>query len=319
MSEEDEDGGGNGHEMSSLLLFPNLRQLTIEECPSMKLFPPCPHVEELTLKGFNEELVFGERIGRADNHNQTSGLSTTTASSGDTAADTGVESVRVVPQVVALKQLQIDNSGFMSRLPEESIQGLRDLKISWSEEERLSTAEVFRSCASSLQFLEIEGCCELKSLRGGGIQHLTYLQTLTLSYCLELELEDEDENGTPWNSLHNLSSLHLRNLPKVANLAKGIQFLTALHSLGIWNCSSLRALPEWLGCLSSLRSLWLFSCNGLKSLPETMRDLTSLTRLKIVGCRRLNDRCRGPDGEDWPKICHVSNIIVKEHRWMFDW
>ncbi|XP_048490373.2 uncharacterized protein LOC125492259 [Beta vulgaris subsp. vulgaris] len=122
----------------------------------------------------------------------------------------------------------------------------------------------------------------LKSLSGGGIEHLTNLQDLHISHCDLLDLEEKE--NMPWKSLHSLSSLRLRYLPKLVNLPEGLQHVT------------------------TLRSLCIHSCKKLK----TLCSLQSLTELVIHWCNKeLRDRCREPDGEDWPKIRHISHLDIR--------
>uniref|UniRef100_A0A803NB63 Uncharacterized protein n=1 Tax=Chenopodium quinoa TaxID=63459 RepID=A0A803NB63_CHEQI len=50
---------------------------------------------------------------------------------------------------------------------------------------------------------------------------------------------------------------------------------------------------------SSVRDLTIRKCRGLENLGITWKSLHSLTSFN------LKDRCKKPDGEDWPKICHI--------------
>jgi len=69
-------------------------------------------------------------------------------------------------------------------------------------------------------------------------------------------------------------------------------------------------LPKGMQYLTALQSLYIIDCKRLESLPESMRNLTSLKTLEIQVCSAdLNERCREPTGEDWPKIQHIPDII----------
>ncbi|KMS94854.1 hypothetical protein BVRB_014700, partial [Beta vulgaris subsp. vulgaris] len=106
-------------------------------------------------------------------------------------------------------------------------------------------------------------------------------------------------------------SLKLTKLPKLVNLPEGLQHVTTLQSLRVKSCGNFKALPQWLYSLSSLQSLELLRCSELKSLPEVLRRMNSLTELVIYCCNdELSDRCREPDGEDCPKIRHISQLHI---------
>ncbi|CBI24932.3 unnamed protein product, partial [Vitis vinifera] len=62
-------------------------------------------------------------------------------------------------------------------------------------------------------------------------------------------------------------------------------------------------------CLSILK---IKECPKLTSLPEEMRSLNNLHTLKISYCRNLVKRCKKEAGEDWPRISHIPEIIIRE-------
>ncbi|KAJ8448609.1 hypothetical protein Cgig2_010496 [Carnegiea gigantea] len=132
---------------------------------------------------------------------------------------------------------------------------------------------------------------KLKSLCGA-LEHLTVLESLEIDCMPSVNLDDkevgENDDGKPWQCLHqSLRFLKLKKLPELVSLPKGMQYLTALQSLSIINCTR------------------------LESLPESMPKLTSLKTLEIRFCSaELNGRCREPTGEDWPKIQHIPHIAI---------
>ncbi|KAJ8438866.1 hypothetical protein Cgig2_007711 [Carnegiea gigantea] len=182
--------------------------------------------------------------------------------------------------------------GLKKILPMEGFQCLEQMRIfSDDKVESLSeVGEVFRSCSSSLKSLQIRNCHKLKSLCPA-LEHLTVLESLEIKDTPSLNLDDrevvENDAGKPWQCLHqSLRLLKLKELPELVSLPKGMQYLTALQSLSI------------------------IDCKRLESLPESMRKLTSLKTLEIPVCSaELNERCREPTGEDWPKIQHIPDII----------
>ncbi|KAJ8438867.1 hypothetical protein Cgig2_007712 [Carnegiea gigantea] len=196
-----------------------------------------------------------------------------------------------------LRSVTSDNArGLKTILPVEGFQCLEEMEIFCDDKvESLSeVGEVFRSCSSSLKSLRICGCQKLKSLCGA-LEHLTALEILQINGTPSLNLDDkevgENDDGKPWQCLHqSLRCLRLEKLPELVSLPKGMQYLTALQSLHI------------------------IDCRRLESLPESMRKLTSLETLEIQVCSaELNERCREPTGEDWPKIQHIPHIAIRDY------
>ncbi|KAJ8420283.1 hypothetical protein Cgig2_005389 [Carnegiea gigantea] len=246
---------------ADLTFFPSLEVLSLYRLPKMKGWWR-DAFKVLSLFDLHELPSFTEKRAEVDNHDHPCGLCTTVSSSPviGTARIPDV-SCCVVPPVFALKELMTNNAEL--RLPKESVQGLTRLKIQTFDDSLSAFQQVFRSCASSLQILEISHSLSLKTLHGGGIEQLACLQNLQIRYANQLELEDEDE---PWKSLHNLS---------------GLQYLTSLQSITIEYCGNLRTLPTWLACLTSLRSLNIENCRKLTS-SQAMRNLVPHTQLTFT-------------------------------------
>ncbi|GAB2227397.1 hypothetical protein Droror1_Dr00009217 [Drosera rotundifolia] len=264
--------------------FPRLLKLEIENCPSLKSMPLCPNVEKLELVGVNKEL----RV---------------------------LTAVVMPPEGASrLKTMSGDIGGLIS-LPTDCLRGLTSLEIKKIDDPKLldlsSLAEVFRS-VSSLESLEIDECNGLRSLHGG-LEHLSSLKKMNILLCEQLDLSAEDkEIGMPWKALKGLHSLTLIVIPKMLVLPDGLRHLTALRSLEISYNHELMTIPEWIYCLGSLELLEIAFCPKVKTLPEGIRFLTSLKRLDIVGCSGLTERCRGPNGDDWPKIRHIPVVQVRD-------
>ncbi|GAB2232279.1 hypothetical protein Droror1_Dr00011311 [Drosera rotundifolia] len=260
--------------------FPRLLKLEIGGCPSPKSIPLCPNVEELQLVRVNKELR--------------------------------VLTTVVMPREGAsrLKTMRIADIGGLISLPTDCLRGLTSLTIGDSKLLDLSSlAEVFRSL-SSLESLRIHGCNGLRSLHGG-LEHLSSFKKMEIQFCEQLDLSAEDkEIGMPWKALKGLQSLMLDSIPKVLVLPDGLQHLTALRLLYIMFNYELMTIPEWINCLGSLELLQITYCPKVKTLPEGIRFLTSLKNFDIYGCSGLTERCRGPNGDDWPKIQHIPKVSV---------
>ncbi|KAL6328558.1 hypothetical protein AAG906_038753 [Vitis piasezkii] len=162
------------------------------------------------------------------------------------------------------------------------------------------------SVSSSLKSLSIRCINDLISLPEG-LQHLSTLQTLTIRDCsTELCLHLISFSSS-------LKSLYINEIEDLISLPEGLQHVSTLQTLTIRGCSSLATLPDWIGRLTSLSELCIDECPNLTSLPEEMRSLRHLHTLEIYGCPYLYERCQKETGEDWPKISHIPEIIIR--RW----
>ena len=240
------------------LCLSQLKTLFVRICPGLKSFPLCPRVENLNLWDFNRELQI---INSFDNL---------------TSYFDDANSSYCVPK---LSVVRVDNIEWLKSLPIDAFEHLSYMEINNDKEvENLEEVEeLFRSCSSFLRCLCIEHCLRLRSLYAS-LKHLTALETLYISRSPDISISDESEdNMNIWQQSldHNLQSLQLRDLPKLVNLPRRMQYLAALRSLQISNCSGLKSLPSW------------------------MPKLTSLSRLDIQVCSTwLVKRCQNPNGAD---------------------
>ena len=79
----------------------------------------------------------------------------------------------------------------------------------------------------------------------------------------------------------------------------------------MYECGDLKRLDyKGLCHLSSLKKLILEDCPSLQCLPEEGLP-KSISTLRTYYCPLLNQRCREPGGEDWPKIAHIEHVDTK--------
>ncbi|OWM90048.1 hypothetical protein CDL15_Pgr026961 [Punica granatum] len=160
--------------------------------------------------------------------------------------------------------------------------------------------ELFRSLPA-LQSLVIKRCHPLQTLCGRVIlRHLIALETLSISYCPELDLSIEDDGNeddcgedgcdVQLQGHSKLKALHIDELPKMKHFPEWHRHLRHLEHLSISDCDSLKALPHWMGNLTTLTTLKIWSCDGLRSLPRKLilQFLTTLESLSIEWCRELD-------------------------------
>lgn len=113
---------------------------------------------------------------------------------------------------------------------------------------------------------------------------------------------------------------------------EGLQHLTAMKNLTVYDLRNLESLPGCLGNLSLLKSLTLKDLPKLESFPDCFENLPLLLKLTILRCPKLRclseslsfnnmkilwiicccpklrKRSEKKTGGDWPKIAHISLI-----------
>ncbi|CBI35136.3 unnamed protein product, partial [Vitis vinifera] len=181
----------------------------------------------------------------------------------------------------------------------------------------------------NLEFLEIEGCENLKSLTHQ-MRNLKSLRSLTISQCpglesfpeeglapnlTSLEIDNCKNLKTPiseWglDTLTSLSELTIRNIfPNMVSVSDEECLLPiSLTSLTIKGMESLESLESLdLDKLISLRSLDISNCPNLRSLgllPAT------LAKLDIFGCPTMKERFSKDGGECWSNVAHIRSVRI---------
>ncbi|XP_034700909.1 putative disease resistance RPP13-like protein 1 [Vitis riparia] len=185
---------------------------------------------------------------------------------------------------------------------------------------------------SNLRELQITSCNQLTSQVDWGLQRLTSLTKLAISYgCRDMESFPNEYLLPP-----TLTSLYISNLPNLKSLDNnGLRYLTSLTTLSISNCPKFKSFgEEGLQHLTSLENLHMYSLRVLESLREVgLQHLTSLKTLsisncdqlqyltkerlpnslsflKIQSCPLLEYRCQFEKGQDWEYIAHIPRILI---------
>ncbi|MED6112637.1 hypothetical protein PIB30_063398 [Stylosanthes scabra] len=178
----------------------------------------------------------------------------------------------------------------------------------------------------SLSTLLIERCPKLQLPCLPRVKHLTVWrcssETLgsisNLNGLNKLGLSGSDKDVVwcfPEGMMSNMTSLSTLNIAyfsELKELPSDFTKLTALSDLSIVGCDKLECLPEQgFEDLCSLRRLYIRDCEALRCLPEGIRHLTSLQYLSISFCPALKERCKEGTGQDWHKIAHIPQVILK--------
>ncbi|XP_027367373.1 putative disease resistance protein RGA3 [Abrus precatorius] len=158
-----------------------------------------------------------------------------------------------------------------------------------------------------LKFFIIDSCGSLESLPFHAIPNL---ESLAIFSCHKLELSKEHDENIP--SL-KLKLLVLYDLPQLVTLPHWLRGSSnTLQSLLTVKCVNLEELPGWFSTLICLRTLTIGDCPKLISLSDNMHHLTNLEYLEIEDCPELYERCQPKGGQEWHKISHIKQVILRQ-------
>ncbi|XP_073000187.1 putative disease resistance protein RGA4 [Typha latifolia] len=205
----------------------------------------------------------------------------------------------------SLKELEIQNCIITDGALSQSLERLTSLEyldLSYINTiTTLPSEEILRHLIA-LTHLEIEACDSLKS--GGGLYALPSLEMLSFESCPCLELEmvmPAGEGGGRGILPPSLRQLDIWECRSMKSLIVAAGDLPNLISLEFRGCLSLASLS--LSRLTALKDLNIYYCPGILALPDHLPK--SLDSISISGCPVLVERCRSPNGEDWPKIARI--------------
>ncbi|KAF2309188.1 hypothetical protein GH714_001124 [Hevea brasiliensis] len=228
--------------------FPNLRELTVRNCPNLvgKLPTFLPSLGKLKIQHCPQLAKLPEML--------------------PSLSELNIENcqemiLRSLPDLTCLMTLKIKRiSGLISLLP-------------------------FIHALEALEDLKIADCSELMYLWQAGThtEKLACLKNLEIFYCEKLVSLLEEEGG---NLPHNLEGLSIKVCHNLKNLPTGLHSLAALKDLRIYGCSNLVSLPA-TSLPHNLEVLRIKYCDNLDNLPNGLQSLTSLKDLHISSCPKL--------------------------------
>ncbi|KAL2588164.1 hypothetical protein GLYMA_13G184800v4 [Glycine max] len=290
----------------SALSAPDIHQLYLADCEELQIDHPTT-LKELTIEGHNVEAALLEQIGRnysCSNNNIPMHSCYDFLLSLD--INGGCDSLTTFPLDIfpILRKIFIRKCPNLKRISQgQAHNHLQSLGMRECPQLE-SLPEGMHVLLPSLDRLHIEDCPKVEmfpegglpsNLKGmglfGGSYKLIYLLKSALggNHSLErLSIGGVDVECLPEEGVlpHSLVNLWIRECPDLKRLDyKGLCHLSSLKTLHLVNCPRLQCLPEE-GLPKSISTLWTYNCPLLKQ------------------------RCREPEGEDWPKIAHIKRVSL---------
>ncbi|XP_022029102.1 putative disease resistance protein At3g14460 [Helianthus annuus] len=208
------------------------------------------------------------------------------------------ESLVSLPELSNITSLLVRNCKSLESLPELS--NLTSLSIS--------------NCERLVSLPELKNLALLKDLqirRCPGIDVSIYGGRWPPKLC-SLAIGGLKKPISEWGDLNfptSLVDLTLFGEPNVRNFSQlSHLFPSSLISLDISEFDNLESLSMGLQHLTSLHHLKIWNCPKVKDLPEML--LPSLLNLRIVGCPKLKERCEGRGSHYWPLISHIPCVDI---------
>ncbi|KAM7474143.1 hypothetical protein LguiB_021386 [Lonicera macranthoides] len=296
------------------LIFPQLKDLEIEDCPKLTVVPGCfTSIEKLTVRVVNSILPLT---------NICRNLTTLTYLSINKVAELTYLPDGLLENNESIEFLGIFSSPIKS-LVFPNLVSLKDLHISSCEELKCLPSGLLQ-CCTSLNYLDISHCSNLIALPelepvGTSLGHLFInhcykltcfpaLDCLTCLSGLYLGPFSKELNSFPsLDTLQNvqpcLRQLGLYGWSHWESIPEQLQHLTSLTDLMIAGFG-IETLPDWVGNLSRLQMIIIRDCEKLKYLPS-MESLTQLSLLDIENCPLLKQRRPG-----WSEIPPQTRIRI---------
>ncbi|KAJ1686749.1 hypothetical protein LUZ63_018139 [Rhynchospora breviuscula] len=269
---------------NNAMLFPQLIDLVIVNCPRLKKLPPVPS----TLTRLRISEVGLTCLPELQNPSQVSSLMELYLN--DCPDLRSLRKGLLRHDLNALSVVTIANCEGLVSLPKECFRHLTSLRIlhiyncpclvPW-------TALEGGLLPSSLKDIRLNSCSQFTSLVLNGLKHLK-----------------------------NLTHLEIGDLPEVDQFpTEGLP--EALSFLQICDCDDLQSFPPQMCQIISLKTLIVSNCPEIMHFPEEGFP-QELSELYVKNCPLLKHQCQ-VGGPDRRKISHVKNIEIDGEIIEFEW
>ncbi|TYI95746.1 hypothetical protein E1A91_D01G020000v1 [Gossypium mustelinum] len=198
-----------------------------------------------------------------------------------------------IAKLVSLEHLNLSWIG-IKKLPVElkALAKLKYLNLEWTEDLEMIPQQLISSF-SKLQVLKMEGCGYGCLLVLEEMEHLKYLNVLTLTFRSASEFEKASRFNKFFScAIEQVSLLHFRDSRSLNIMA--LAKLQCLCGLSLWSCMDLeevkieRNIIEGAGCFHSLRFVRVVLCNHLRDV-SWVTFAPHLVVLEILECQGLEE------------------------------
>ncbi|CAN6721269.1 unnamed protein product [Malus baccata var. baccata] len=278
----------DGSRGNTTILFPNLRELELKNCPKLTEIVPLEKLPRL------------ERVYLRDLESFSGSLA-------------HVESE--CPKFLSLVRLQIEICPNFVCFPDGGMDApkLEELCISQCKKLR-SLPEQMHTLLPSLQKLEVFDCQEVESYYDGSRGNTTILfpnlRELELKNCPKLT------EIVPLEKLPRLERVYLRDLESfsgsLAHVESECPKFLSLVRLQIEICPNFVCFPDGGMDAPKLEELCISQCKKLRSLPEQMHTLLpSLQKLEVFDCQEVESYYDGSRGNTTILFPNLRELELK--------
>uniref|UniRef100_A0A8R7RC45 Disease resistance protein RGA3 n=1 Tax=Triticum urartu TaxID=4572 RepID=A0A8R7RC45_TRIUA len=278
----------------SLVMFPMVEELRIENCPKLVSIPVTPIVSEMTIVGVHStavSLVFMSiRLG-----------------SWPFLARLTLGYPEDIPMLL-LDTQQSESQMPIEKLVSLTLEGPNSLvrSLGWSRSKL-----IVWKCFPFVEDLTISRCNDLVSWPTEELRCLDRLRVLRIKDCDNLEGNTSlsEEETVPLS----LEKLWIASCPNMMGLPSNLGNLTKLTTLSVFSCISLKVLPDGMRGLTSLRNMTIWHCPAMEEFPHGLLErLPALEHLSLYGCPELERRC-GEGGEYFHLLSSIPHKSIAEY------
>ncbi|KAF8672286.1 hypothetical protein HU200_049485 [Digitaria exilis] len=281
----------NAEDIDTLVLFPQLKELTIRNCNKLATLPDNPFLRDLVVQNYSNR--------SSDRPSMIMPLRVLSSL------------VRLHIKFVVVEMMTPPD--YQQR--QRPLDTMRDLKVGGDD----SFMSIFRKsqcrpglrvCLAFVEELVIYYCSNIVTWPLEELRCLQRLRHLHIMHCNKIGSVSEEKEVLHLPMLipmlpASLEGMWIDDCKSLMALPSNLGNLTKLRRLSLSDCSGLKALPDGVVGFSSLEQLRIYKCPEIKEFPHgLLQQLPSLTCLSIRVSPDLQRRCR-EGGEYFDLVCSI--------------